>query len=97
MFEQETIKTFMITTKEVISRLETLKGIEVSKLQDTIENAFDNFNFEGEEELKGQDTWCDYTTDGKYELTISIDHEDAYEFTIYIETKDGKVSVVNVL
>ncbi len=98
MFEEkQPVKLFMVTTKEVIRRLESLKDIEVSKLQDAIEESFDDFNVEGEEDLNGIDTWCDFTADGKYELAIGIDHEVAYEFTVYIETKDNKVSVYNVL
>ena len=98
MFEEkQEVKVFRVTTKEIIKRLEALKDIDVSKLEDAIENAFDNYNVEGEEELKGQKSWCDYSQDGKYELNIGVDHEDAYEFTVFIETKDGKSNIVNVL
>jgi len=36
-------------------------------------------------------------SDGEYELNCKIDHEDAYELTLFVEIKDGLVSVKNVL
>jgi hypothetical protein len=96
MFEEE-IKVFIITLKVVMQRLEAIKNVDTDKLQNEIENAFDDYNIEGEEELIGQNGWCDYTKDGKYQLNIKINHEDSYEFTIYIESLNNKSSVVNVL
>jgi hypothetical protein len=98
MFEEEQeLKVFMVTFRDVMKKLEGLKDIDTANLQEAIEECFDGYNYDGEEELTGQENWCDYSADGEYKLNIQIDHEDAYEFTIHIKTKDGKVSVVNVL
>ena len=96
MFEEQ-IKVFRVTTKDVIKRLEALSNIDIDKLQDSIEECFDNYNVEGEEELIGQNSWCDFQNDGKYELNIAINYDGAYEFTVYVETKNKLCNVVNVL
>ena len=97
MFEEPQRRIFRVTTKDVIKRLESLSNISCVDLQEEIENCFDNYNVEGEEELFGQENWCDYTKDGKYELYIGINYEGAYHFTIYIDVLNNKASVVNVL
>ena len=97
MFEEEQIKVFRVTLKKVIERLSDIKDCEVSNLKDKIIEQFDGYNYEGEEDVVGMDSWCDISKDGKYELSAKIDHEDAYEFTIYIEVKDGLATVYNIL
>ena len=47
--------------------------------------------------MKGFENWCDISKNGKYELTVSIDHEDAYELTLFVKTIGGKATVYNVL
>ena len=91
------LKVFIVTTKTVIQRLEALKNIPNSNLKEKVIDAFDGYNVDGIEELVGFDSWYDYSSNGKYELNIKADHEDAYEFTLYVETKDNMSSVVNVL
>jgi hypothetical protein len=94
---QDQVKTFITTTKTVIQRLENLKDIPTDKLKQKIIDSFDGYNVDGVEDLVGFDKWCDYFKNGEYQLNIKANHEDAYEFTIYINTKDNLSSVVNVL
>jgi len=93
----EQIKVFRKILKHVIKDIEILKDIEVEHFQDKVINAFDGYNYEGEEELFGFDNWDDISIDGKYELNVKIDHEDAYELTIFIQTSNGLITVNNVL
>jgi uncharacterized protein YktA (UPF0223 family) len=98
MFEANTPhKSFIKTTKQVIKELEDIKDIEVSNFKDAVEDAFDRYNVDGIEELIGFDTWTDITNDAKYELNIKIDHEDAYEFTLYTTVENNKATITNVL
>ncbi|VAY86491.1 hypothetical protein MNB_ARC-1_170 [hydrothermal vent metagenome] len=97
MFEQKQQRVFRVTTKEIINRLEALKGIEITQLKDKVEVAFDNYNVEGEESLKGFDSWCDISANGNYELSVGVDHQNAYEFTLYVKILHGKASITNVL
>ena len=97
MEEKQPIKIFKKILKFLIKEIEELKEIEVSKFEDAIIDAFDGYHYEGEEEVIGFDTWCDISKDGKYEVNVKVNHEDAYLLTIYISTKDGKVTVANVL
>jgi hypothetical protein len=98
MFDEiRSIKIYAVTVNKIIQRLEKLKDIDVEELQEQIEECFDGYDVDGVEDLVGQDTWCDYKQDGKYELNIKVDHEDSYDFTVHVETKDKKASVVNVL
>ena len=97
MFEEQApIKLFIKTTKQVIKELEAIQDLDVLKFKDSVENAFDNYNVDGIEELAGFDNWNELK-DGSHELTIKIDHEDAYEFTIHTTVKDSKATVTNVL
>jgi len=97
MFEEQApIKLFIKTTKQVIKELEEIQEVDLSKFKDSVEDAFDNYNVDGVEELVGFDNWNELK-DGSHELTIKIDHEDAYEFTIHTTVKDSKATVTNVL
>ncbi len=97
MEEQQPIYTFKKTLKQLIEEMEAVKSVELNQFQDVLIDAFDGYNYEGEEEVVGFDKWCDISKDGDYEVNLKIDHEDAYELTIYITTKDKKVTVKNVL
>ena len=95
--EQQKVKVFRVTVKKVIQRLSGVKDCPVDKFKETIIEQFDGYDYEGEEEVVGLDSWGDITTNGKYELNAKVDHEDAYEFTLFIEVDDKKVTVYNVL
>ena len=69
-----------------------LKGIITYVNQDFVE--ISGFS---EDELVGQEKWPDLKQDGKYELPVRPDHEDAYELTLYVTCRDCKVTVTNVL
>jgi len=97
MFEVRSIKIYAVTVNKIIQRLEELKDIDVDNLKEEIEECFDGYDVEDVEELVGQENWEDFTKDGKYELDIKVNHPKSYEFTIHVETKDNKSSVVNVL
>ena len=97
MFEENApLRPFKKTTKQVIKEVEELKDIEISKFNDAIENAFDRYNVDGVEDLVGFDAWPTLC-EGKHELNIKVDHEDAYEFTIYTTIENNKATVTNVL
>lgn len=97
MFEQnEPIKLFIKTTKQVIKELEEIKDIDVSQFNEAVEDAFDRYNVDGIEDLVGFSTWGDLK-DGTYELNLKVDHEDAYEFTIHTTIQNQKATVTNVL
>ena len=95
--QEQQIKVFKKVLKFLIKEIEELKNIDVDKFKDNIIDAFDGYNYEGEDEVIGLDNWIDITKDGEYELNAKVNHEDAYELTIFITTKDKKVSVRNVL
>lgn len=97
MFEVRSIKIYAVTVSKIIKRLEALKDIEVDELKEAIKECFDGYDVEDVEELVGQENWANYTQDGKYELDIKVNHPKSYDFTIHVETKDKKASVVNVL
>ncbi len=97
MFEIRKIKIYAVTTKKVMQRLEELDDIDTSNIRCEIEECFDGYDVEDVEELIGQDSWSDISINGNYELSIKVNHENAYEFTVYVETKDNKSSVTKVL
>jgi len=97
MEEQTPFKSFVKTTKQVIQELEKIANTDVSNFKDTVEDAFDRYNVDGIEDLTGFDSWADISKDGKYELNLKVDHEDAYEFTIYTTVQSNKATVTNVL
>jgi len=98
MFEEQTpFKSFIKTTKQVIQELEKIENADVSAFKSSVEDAFDRYNVDGIEDLTGFDSWGDISEDGKYELNLKVDHEDAYEFTIYTTVENNKATVTNVL
>lgn len=97
MFENGTIGIFRKTLRQLIQEIEDIEKIELDKFKKALEDAFDGYNYEGEEEIVGFDTWCDIRKNGKYELNLKINHEDAYELSIFIINENGKITVTNVL
>lgn len=98
MFEEErVVKVYRVTVKKIIERLLSLQEVDISEFQNEVIEQFEGYDYKDIEEVAGFDTWPDISDDGEYELGVKIDHEDAYEFTIFIKVEDLKVSVVNVL
>ncbi len=98
MFEdQRMVKIYRVTVKKVMERLSELENVDIDNFKDEVIEQFDGYDFEDVEDLVGFDSWCDFSNDGEYELSVKIDHEDAYEFSIFIEVIDKKVTVKNVL
>ena len=95
--EQQEIKVFRVTVKKVIERLSEVKDCPIDDFKDFIIEQFDGYNYEGEEELIGFELWSDLSVNGKYELNVRIDHEDAYEFCLFVEINDKKATIYNVL
>jgi hypothetical protein len=96
MMEQQ-IKVFKKILKVLIKELEEIKEIEIADFKDAVLDAFEGYNYEGEEEVIGFENWEDLSKDGSYELKVKIDHEDAYELTLFTTIKDGKITIYNVL
>lgn len=98
MFEEERIvKVFRVTVKKVIERLLEIQECPIEKFQDLVVEKFDGYDYEGEEELVGFESWDDISTNGEYKLTIKINHEHAYEFTLHIKNQNNKITIFNVL
>ena len=97
MFEKEEIKVFRVVLKEVLKRLATIKNCPVEDFKNIVQDKFDGYNYEGEEDLVGFEDWGDISQDGAYQLNIKVNHEDAYEFTLFVKTMGKKVTVLNVL
>ena len=97
MFEEGTIGIFRKTLRQLIELIEQIKEIDISEFKDAIEDAFAGYNYDGIEDIVGFDSWGDISNSGKYELNIKIDHEDAYELTIFITNENGNIIVTNVL
>ena len=95
--EQQQVKIFRVTVKKVLQRLADVKDCEVCNFKDFIIEQFDGYDYEGEEELIGFESWSDLTVDGKHELNVKIDHDCAYEFTLFVEVNDNKATIYNVL
>ena len=93
----EEIKVFRKVLKQVIQDIEKLEDINIANFQDEVLDAFDGYNYDGEDDVVGFEKWCDISNDGTYELNVKINHEDAYELTIFIKTNNGKITVNNVL
>ena len=95
--ENQPIKLFKKILKQLIKDLEGIQNTKVEEFNNAVIDAFDGYNYEGEEDIVGIDKWPDLSTEGSYELTVKIDHEDAYELTIYTTSNNGNISVTNVL
>ena len=98
MFEEERIvKVFRVTVKKVIERLLEIQDCPLEKFQELVIEKFDGYDYEGEEDLTGFETWVDISKNGEYQLLIKINHEHAYEFTLHIKNQENKISILNVL
>jgi len=97
MFEEGMPKVARMTLYAVIKNLEKLRDIPAPDFFDAVEEAFNGYNYEGEDELTGHHTWPDLHQEGDYMIPIRPDHEDAYELTLHITCHAGKVTVTNVL
>ena len=87
-----------MTFKQVIKNLETLQSVPIEDMKEEIIDSFNGYCFRGDvEEIVGFDEWPELKVDGKYEICVRHDHEDAYELTLHIELKDSKITVNNVL
>lgn len=95
--DKEPIKHFRTTLKQVIKNLSKLKDIDYSLFANKVEEAFDGYHYDGEDEVIGSNLWQDISKDGKYKLNAKVNHEDAYEFTIFVESTNGKITVLNIL
>jgi len=97
MFKKEEIKVFRVVLKEVLKRLATIKNCPIEDFENIVQDKFDGYNYEGEEDLVGFENWGDISQNGAYQLNIKVNHDDAYEFTLHIKVIDYKVTVVNIL
>jgi hypothetical protein len=97
MFEEGMPKVARMTLYQVIKNLEKLEEIPAEEFLNAVETAFNGYNYEGEDELVGHETWPDLRTDGDYLLPIRPDHKDAYELTLHITCSGCRVTVTNVL
>jgi hypothetical protein len=98
MFEQQrVVKVYRVTVKKIIDRLLSLQEIELEDFQSEVIEQFDGYDYKDIEDVTGFDTWPDLRNDGEYKLGVKIDHEDAYEFTVFTKVIDGKITVINVL
>lgn len=98
MFEEKReIRVFRVTVKKVIERLLEIKDCPLKNFQKSVIEKFDGYDYEDIEELVGFDTWQDISNNGEYELKIKINHEHAYEFTLYLKNQDSLITIYNVL
>jgi len=81
---------------DVISALEALKEVPVEDFFDEVESAFSGYDYDGEDELTGHETWP-ALEEGSFELPIRVDHESAYEMTLHVIVKEEHVSIKSVL
>jgi len=97
MYEKEQTRVFRTTLKQVINNLSTIKDCNISDLENTIDDKFAGYNYEGEDEIIGFNTWGDISNDGDYKLLVKVNHEDAYELTLHATIFEGKATITNVL
>jgi hypothetical protein len=97
MFEERQPMVFKTTVSKVIKNLSAIEDCAVDEFQECVVTNFAGYAYEGEDEVIGFDSWPNLELDGKYELNAKVDHEHAYEFTIYVDVVNGKVKVTNVL
>jgi len=98
MFEEDrVVKVYRVTVKKIIERLLSLKQIELENFNNEVLEQFDGYDYKDIEEVVGFETWPDMSANGDYELMVKVNHEDAYEFTLHVTVKEGKVTVLNVL
>lgn len=99
MFGEEEVpfRPFKKTLKQLIKDLETIEDCPLEDFWDKVVDQFDKYNYDGVEDVVGNETWGDISSDGEYKLTARIDHEDAYSLTLHTIVKSGNATVTNVL
>jgi len=98
MFEEKKVlRVFRVTVKKVIERLLEIQNCQLEKFQELVIEKFDGYDYEDIEELTGFDTWEDISQNGEYQLKVKINHEHAYQFTLYIKNQDNFITIYNVL
>jgi hypothetical protein len=95
--EKKTVKVFRVTVKKVIERLLEIQDCPLEEFKELLIEKFDGYDYEGEEELSGFETWEDISINGEYHLQIKINHDYAYQFTLHIKNQDNKITIFNVL
>ncbi len=96
MFEEK-VQVFRVTVKKIMERLSTIENCDVDNFQETVTEQFDGYDYEDIEDLIGFDSWGDISENGKYELTIKINHPNAYEFNLFVNVQDRKATIINIL
>jgi len=98
MFEENQPRKIYVTTiKKVVQNLSGIKNCKLDDFKECVIENFDDYNYDGEDEVVGFDNWGDISSDGEYQLNVKVNHENAYEFTLYVTVKDSMVDVTNVL
>jgi hypothetical protein len=98
MFEEENkLKIFTTTLRDVINNLSKIKDCSLENFKEEVEEAFDGYEYEDIDEITGYDSWGDISKNGKYELNIKIDHENAYELTMHTSVENNKATITNIL
>jgi len=97
MEEKQEIRLFKKILKQLIKELEAIQNVDVNKFEEAVIEAFDGYHYEGEDEVVGIDKWPDLNVNGDFEINAKVNHEDAYELTLFLTSKDGKITVNNVL
>ena len=98
MYEDDTlVANFRKTLKQVIKDLESLQGIPKEDFEIAVKEQFERYSYEGEEEVVGFEQWPLLEDNSNYELLCKIDHEYAYECTLFVTIKENLCSVTNVL
>ena len=98
MYEEETLfPNFRKTLKQVIKDLESLQDIPKDDFKDKVTEQFERYSYDGVEEVVGFETWPPLEENKNYELLCKIDHEYAYECTLFVTIKNNLCSVTNVL
>lgn len=97
IFEKQPVKVYRVTVKKLIENLSKIKDCPLEEFKEEVSDAFDGYDFNDIERLRGFENWPDITKNGTYELNIAIDDPNAYEFTLNIEVSKGLITVTNVL
>lgn len=96
-FEKEPVKVYRVTIKKLLENLSSIKKCSLESFQDEIIDAFEGYDYEDVEEVTGFQKWPDISKDGKYELTVKVNHPQAYEITLFVNVDNNQATVENVL
>lgn len=95
--EERRVKVYRVTIKKVIERLLTIQDCDYEEFIDKVKEQFEGYDYNDVEELVGFENWDDISKDGNYTRCVKINHPHAYEFTLHFTSKEGKISLYNVL